>query len=89
MARVRRKYGRVKSSVIEVAVIIKPDLAHAASRCINSAKLRRLLGNDLPNPLWPGADITNKPAEIVNGIVELPVEIDAFVGRCLDPLLEP
>ena len=89
VATVRGKSCRIKGGVVEGAVVVEPDPAHAAPGRIDSPKLCGRLGDNLSNPRRPGADVTGKPSEVVNGVVELPVEVDALVGSCFDSFLKP
>ena len=89
VAAVGGKRSRVERGVVEVAVVVQPDSAHAVPGGVHPAELRGRLGNDFPYPCRPRADVTNEPSEVVDGVVELPVEVDALAGRCLDPLLKP
>merc|ERR1711923_430161 len=53
------------------------------------AKFRRRLGDNFANPCRPGADIPGQPAEVIDRVVEVAIEIYATAGRRLYPLLQP
>ena len=73
MATVGGEAVRVESSVEEFTVVVEPDSSHAATGSVDAAKLRRGLGDDLPEPRRPGADVFSQPAEVIDGVVEVAV----------------
>ena len=57
VAAVGSKRNRVEGGIIESAVVIQLDPAHALSRGIDTAELCRHLGDDFADPCWPGGNI--------------------------------
>ena len=83
VATVRGERCRIKGGVVELAVVVKPHPAHASPRGVHPAKFRWGLRDDLPDPRRPGTDVAGKPTEVVHGVVELAVQVDALLAAAL------